>query len=107
MTYKVRYLKSSNLIMLQYLKQKTQKQAEEAKSCMNVQNGKAIEHNRLNVLKSQTKPENHNCHNFVVLNKRKTFEKLGGKKLENIEEFGRKGFVYFYLFSLKLLICIL
>ena len=65
--------------MLQYLKQKTQKQAEKAKSCMKVKNGKAIEHNRKKAMKSHTNQENQTCHKFVVLNKRKTFEKLGGK----------------------------
>ena len=92
--------------MQQSLQQKTQKQAEEAKSCMKVKNGKAIEHNRKKAMKSHTNQENKPCHKFVVLNKRKTFEKLGGKKLENIKEFGSKGFIYFCLFILKYLICI-
>ena len=72
--------------------QQMKKQVEEAKSCMKVQNGKAIEHNRLNGLNSQSKPESKNCQNFVVSNKRKTFEKFGGKMLEYVKEFGKKGF---------------
>ena len=80
--------------MRQNFQQQTQKQAEEAKSCMKVQNGKEIEHNKQNVFKSQTNPENQNCLKFVKLNKRKTFEKLGEKFLENIEEIVNQGFIY-------------
>ena len=43
--------------MPQSLKRQTQKQAEEAKSCMKVQNRKEIEYNRQTVFKSQTKPK--------------------------------------------------
>ena len=71
-----------------------QKQAEEAKSCMKVKNGKAIKNNRKNVMKSQTKQGNQNCKNFVTLNKRKIIEKIGGKLLENIEEIEKKGIFY-------------
>ena len=78
--------------MSQNLQQQTQKQAEKAESCINVQNGKKIKHNRLNGFKSQSKPESKNCQNFVVLNKRKTFEKFGGAILEYVKEFGSKGF---------------
>ena len=78
--------------MLQNPRQQTQKQAEKAKSCMKVQNEKEIEYNRLNDITSQSKPVNKNCQNFVVLNKRKTFEKFGGAILEYVKEFGSKGF---------------
>ena len=84
------------LKMQQILQQKTQKQAEEAKSC--IENKKDIEHNRQNVFRSQRKQENQNCHSFVNLNKSKNFQKLGGKKLESIEQFGSQGFIYFCLF---------
>ena len=78
--------------MPQNLQQQTQKQAEEAKSCMKVQNRKYIKHFRLNKFKSHTNPENHTCHNFVILNKSKTFEKLGRKVLDYTEEFKNQGF---------------
>ena len=80
------------------VQQQTQKQAEEAKSCMKVQNGKAIEQSRQNVLMSHTNPENKTCNKFVILNKRKTFEKM----LENVKEFGNKGFTFYHFnFVLK------
>ena len=82
--------------MQQIIQQKTQKQAEEAKS--SIENRKVIEHNRQNVFRSQRKQENQNYHNFVNLNKRTIFQKLGGKKLESIEQFGSQGFIYFCLF---------
>ena len=82
--------------MPQNLKQKTQKQAEEAKSC--IENRKDIEHNRQDVFRSQRKQENQNYHNFVNSNKRKTFRNLGKKKLESIEQFGSQGFIYFHSF---------
>ena len=79
--------------MPQRHQQQMQKQAEEAKSCIKVKNKKAIVHNRQIVLKSQTKPENKNCQNFVTFNKRKTTKKLGGKMLEDIKEFENQGLV--------------
>ena len=79
--------------MPQSLRQQTQKQAEEAKSCMKVQNEKEIEHSRQNLLKSQTNPKKHNCKNFVILNKRKIFEKLNKKIFKSIKEFGNQGFI--------------
>ena len=79
--------------MPQKFQQKTQKQAEKAKSCMKVQNEKEINQSRQNVLKSQTKPKKHNCKNFVILNKRKTFEKFNEKMFKNIKEFGNQGFI--------------
>ena len=59
-----------------------------------VQNGKEIEHNRQNVFKSKTKSNNHNCKNFVKLNKRKTLDKLVGKMLDNIGKPGNRGFYF-------------
>ena len=61
---------------------------------MKVQNGKEIENNRKNVMKSQTEQENKNCHSFVILNKRKTSEKLGGKMIDNIAVFQNQGFIF-------------
>ena len=86
-------LKLLNLKMPQSLQIQTQKNNEEAKSCMKVKNAKAIEKNRENVMKTQTKQENQNCKKFVTLNKRKTFENFGGKVLENIKEFENQGFI--------------
>ena len=88
------------------LQQQTQKQAEEAKSCMKVQNGKAVENNKENVMKSQGEQENKNWYNFVILSKRKTFEKLGGKMFKNIEQYGNKGFNFYCYFILMVLFCI-
>ena len=65
--------------MPQSLQIQTQKYTEEAKNCIKVKNAKAIENNKENVMKSQTKQENENCKNFVTLNKEKTFEILGNK----------------------------
>ena len=93
--------------MQQKLQQQTQKQAKEAKSCMKVQYGKAVEHNRQNVFKSHTNPENQTCHNFVISNKRKTFEKLDRKLLENVKEFGNKGLSFFVFFFNVLVLYIL
>ena len=59
---------------------------------MKVRNGKEFEQNRLKLSKSQTKPENQTSHSFVMLNKKRTFEKLVGKKLDSIEEFRSQGF---------------
>ena len=90
--------------MSQNLKQQTQKQAEKAKSCMKVKNEKEIEYNRLNDITSQSKPVNKNCQNFVVLNKRKAFEKLYGEILEYVKEFGSKGFTFSCFFDLIFLV---
>ena len=84
--------------MPQSLQIQTQKYTEEAKNCMKEKNGKAIENNKENVMKSQGEQENKNWYNFVILSKRKTFEKLGGKMFKNIEEYGNKGFNFFLLF---------
>ena len=92
--------------MSQRLQPKTQKQAEEAKSCMKVQNGKDIEHNGQNMFKSQTNPKNQNCQNFVKLNKRKTFEKLSEKILENNEEIGNQGFIYLNILVFYIVWCL-
>ena len=88
--------------MRQNFRQQMQKQAKEEKSCTKVQNGKAFVHNRQIVFKSQTKPENESRQNFLNFNKRKTFEKLGGKMLQNMEELGNKGFIYLNFFVLLL-----
>ena len=90
--------------MRQNFRQQMQKKGEETKNCTKVQNEKAIVQNRQIVFKSQTKlrKEKENCQNFVNFNKRKTFEKLGGKMLQNMEELGNKGFVYLNFFVLLL-----
>ena len=84
---------------------KSAKKAEEAKSCMKVQNGKTIEYQRQNEFKSHTNSENHPCHDFVKFNKKKTFEKTGGILLENVKEFGNKG-LSFFVFYFNVLFCI-
>ena len=95
--------------MQQNLLRKTQKQAKEAKRCTKVQNEKAIEHSRQKVFKSETYPENQNCQNFVILNRRKSFEKFGRKMLENIKEFKNQGIkfifdVFFFVYCMVFLI---
>lgn len=94
------YSKLVDILKLLTLKNETKpptinakKKAEEGKTCMKVQNEKAIEHNKQNIFKFQTKPEIQNSYNFVTLNKRKTCENFGGKMLENAKEFGNKGFI--------------
>ena len=93
-------LKLLNLKMPVNLLQQTEKQAKETKRCMKVRSGKAVEHARLNVFKSKISPENQICHNFVILSKRKTFEKLGGNMLRNTEKLRNQGFI-FVLMCLK------
>ena len=80
--------------MPQSLQIQTQKYTEEAKNCIKVKNAKAIENNKENVMKSQTKQENQNCKNFVKLNKEITFVKLSRIMVENIEEFIKQGIIY-------------
>ena len=94
--------------MQQKLQQKRQIQAKEAKSFIKDKNGRTIKHKRQNVFKSHTNPENKTCHNFVILNKRKTFDKYFGKILKNVKEFGHKGFTFYcFYFILMFLFCIL
>ena len=90
--------------MQQILQKKTQKQAEEAKSCMRKK--KKIEIKRQNVNRSQKKQENQNCHHFVNLNKIKNFQKLGGKKLESIEQFRSQGLFIFVISFKNIFLCI-
>ena len=83
-----------NLKMSQNLQQQKQKVTKEAKRRIKILNKKATKQNRQNVLKSETKPENQKCHNFVKLNRRKTYDKLEGIFLDIIKEFGNKGYNY-------------
>ena len=91
--------------MPQNLPQKRQKQAKRAKSYKKIQNGKAIEHSKRKVFKFETNSENQNFQNFVILNRRKSFEKLGGKMLENIKELDNQVVIYLNLNVLILYMC--
>ena len=93
--------------MLQNPRQQTQKQAEKAKSCMKILNGKKTKHRRLNEFKSYLNPENKTCHKFVKLNKRKIFEKSSIKILEYVNELGNKGINFSFLFYFNVLVLFL
>ena len=91
--------------MLQNPRQQTQKQAEKAKSCMKILNGKKTKHRRVDEFKSHLNPVNQPCHKFVKLNKRKIFEKSSIKILEYVNELGNKGINFSFYFTLMFLFC--
>ena len=64
--------------MLKSLKRNKQQRAKEAKNCMKVPSKKMtrLDHAKQNKFKSLTNSIIQNCSEFVMLNKRKTFEKL-------------------------------
>ena len=64
--------------MSKNLKRNTQKRIKEAKSCLKVpsRNIKRLKHARQNIFKSQTNSVNQSCSQFVMLNKKETFEKF-------------------------------
>ena len=57
-----------------------------------------LEHATRNVFKSLTNPVNQDCPEFVVLNKKATYEKFERKILEKIKGFGNQGF-FLYKYS--------
>ena len=80
--------------MSKNLKRNTQKRIKEAKSCLKVpsRNIKRLKHARQNIFKSLTNSINQNCPEFVVLNKKETFEKLDRKMIDKIKYFEKQGF---------------
>ena len=56
-------------------------------------------HRRLNEFKSHLNPGNQTCHEFVKLNKGKTFEKFSEKMLEYVKELENKGIKFSFYFN--------
>ena len=81
------------------LKRNQQERSKEAKGCMKVPSRKMtrLKHARQNTFKSLISSVNNNCSEFVMLNKRETFEKLNRKVLDKIKDFEKQGF-YFSIF---------
>ena len=75
-----------------------QQRAKEAKRYMKVPIRKVarLEHVRQNVFKSPTNTVNQNCPEFVILNKKETFQKLDRIAFDKIKDFGKQGFFFFY-----------
>ena len=82
-----------------------QQRAKEAKRYMKVPIRKVarLEHVRQNVFKSPTNTVNQNCPEFVILNKKKTFQKLDRIAFDKIKDFGKQGFCFFLSFLFHLL----
>ena len=59
-----------------------------------------LEHARQNVIKSVTNTANQNYPKFVIVNKRETFQKLERNALDNVKDFGKQGFYFYYLIVL-------
>ena len=55
-----------------------------------------LEHVRQNIFKSLTNSDNKNCSEFVMFNRKATFEKLDRKLLNKIKDFAKKRFFIFY-----------
>ena len=72
----------------------TQKRGKDAKSCMKVSSRKMrrLEHDKQNTLRSLTEPVNQNYPEFVMSNKKPTFEKIDRLMLDKIKDFGNQGF---------------
>ena len=72
--------------------------AKEAKSFIKVPNRKTtkLEHARQNIFKSLTNYVNQNCPEFVMLNKKETFEKLNRKVLDKLDDFGNQGYSFYF-----------
>ena len=75
-------------------KRNTQKRAKGAKSCMKVSSRKMrrLQHDKQNKLRSLTEPVNQNYPEFVMSNKKPTFEKIDRLMLDKIKDFGYQGF---------------
>ena len=75
--------------MSKNLERNSQKRAREAKSFIKVPSRKMtrFEHARQNIFKSITVPVNHSCSEFIMSNKKATFEKLDRKMLDKIKDF--------------------
>ena len=81
-------------------KRNKQERAKEAKSWMKVPSRKMtrLEHARQNTFKSFKNSVNQNCPEFVILNKKETFQKLDRIAFDKIKDFGKQGFYYFLSF---------
>ena len=69
--------------MSKNLKMKTQKRAKEAKNCIEVPRRKItrLQHARQNIFELLTNTFNQNYPEFVMLNKKEIFEKIGKKNV--------------------------
>ena len=56
-----------------------------------------LDHARQNILKSLTNSVIQNCSEFVMLNKRESFQNLNKNVLNKIKDFGKQGF-YFIIY---------
>ena len=83
-------------------KRNTQKRAGETNSLMKTPSSKTptLTHARQSLFKSLTKSLNGNSHEFVMLNKRETFEELNKKMLDKFKDFGNQGYNFFIIFFL-------
>ena len=75
--------------MSKNLERNSQKRAGEAKSFIKVPSRTMtrLEYARQNIFKSFSVPVNHSCSEFIMLNKKATFEKLDRKMLDKIKDF--------------------
>ena len=80
------------------LKRNKQQRAKEAKSCMKAPTRKMtrLEHARQNIFKSLTNSVDKNLHEFVMLNKHETFQKLDRIVLDKIKDLRKQGFYLFF-----------
>ena len=74
-------------------KRNTQKRAKKAKSSIQVPNRRTstLEHAIQSIFKSITNSVNQNFSEFVMLNKRKTFEKLNSQMVDKFKDFKNQG----------------
>ena len=82
--------------MSKTFKNNTRKRAKEAECCKEEPSRMktSLEQARQNIFKSQTNPVNQNYPEFVMLNKKATFEKLNGKVFEKVKDFEKQGFLF-------------
>ena len=80
----------------------TQKRAGETNSFMKTPNSKipTLTHARQNVFKLLMNSVDQNSPEFVILNKRETFEELNKKMLDKFKDFGNQGYNFFIIFFL-------
>ena len=93
--------------MSKNLKRLTQNEAKDEKSCLEEPSRKTtrLEHITKNIFKSLTNPVNQNSPEFVMLNKKATFEKLNGKVFDKVKDFEKQGFLFLCLNILYLKYC--
>ena len=80
------------------LKRNKQQRAKEAQSCIKISSRKMtrLEHVRQNTFKSLTNSDNKNCSEFVMFNRKATFENFDRKLINKINDFAKTGFQIFY-----------